>query len=39
MAQDLKAGADLQMGVQHAVYTYDMLVEGDTRASLLADLD
>jgi len=25
--------------VQHAVYTYDMLVEGDTRASLLADLD
>ena len=39
MAQDLKAGADWQIGVQHAVYTYDMLVEGDTRASLLADLD
>ena len=39
MAQDLKAGADLHMGVQHAVYTYDTLVEGDTRASLLADLD
>ena len=39
MAQELKAGADLQIGVQHAVYTYDMLVEGDTRASLLADLD
>jgi hypothetical protein len=39
MAQDLKAGADLRIGVQHAVYTYDMLVEGDTRASLLADLD
>jgi hypothetical protein len=39
MAQDLKAGADLQIGVQHAVYTYDVLVEGDTRASLLADLD
>jgi len=39
MAQDLKAGANLQIGVQHAVYTYDMLVEGDTRASLLADLD
>ena len=39
MAQDLKAGADWQIGVQHAVYTYDMLVEGDTRASLLRDLD
>jgi len=39
MAQDLKAGADWQIGVQHAVYTYVMLVEGDTRASLLRDLD
>ena len=39
MAKDLKAGANWQIGVQHAVYTYDMLVEGDTRASLLADLD
>jgi hypothetical protein len=39
MAQELKAGANWQIGVQHAVYTYDMLVEGDTRASLLADLD
>lgn len=39
MAQELKAGADLRIGVQHAVYTYDSLVEGDTRASLLADLD
>jgi len=39
MAQELKAGADFQIGVQHAVYTYDVLVAGDTRASLLADLD
>jgi hypothetical protein len=39
MARELKAGADLQIGVQHAVYTYDVLVAGDTRASLLADLD
>lgn len=39
MAQQLKAGAGWQIGVQHAVYNYDMLVEGDTRASLLADLD
>jgi hypothetical protein len=39
MAEELKSGADWQIGVQHAVYTYDLLVEGDTRASLLADLD
>jgi Protein of unknown function (DUF3501) len=39
MAQELKAGANWKIGVQHAVYSYDMLVEGDTRASLLADLD
>ena len=39
MARDLKTGADWRIGVQHAVYTYDLLVEGDTRASLLADLD
>ena len=39
MARQLKAGANWKIGVQHAVYTYDMLVEGDTRASLLADLD
>ena len=39
MAQDLNADADWKIGVQHAVYTYDMLVAGDTRASLLADLD
>ena len=39
MAQDLKAGADWLIGVHHAVYTYHMLVEGDTRSSLLRDLD
>jgi hypothetical protein len=39
MAEELKSGADWKIGVQHAVYTYDLLVEGDTRASLLADLD
>lgn len=39
MAADLKAGADWRIGVQHAVYTYDLLVEGDTRSSLLNDLD
>ena len=39
MAQELKAGADWQIGVQHAVYTYHLLIEGDTRSSLLNDLD
>ena len=39
MAQDLKAGADWLIGVHHAVYTYHILVEGDTRSSLLNDLD
>lgn len=39
IAQELNAGADLQIGAQHEVYTYDVLVAGDTRTSLLADLD
>jgi hypothetical protein len=39
MAEELKSGADWKIGIQHAVYTYDMSVEGDTRASLLRDLD
>ena len=39
MAGELKAGADWKVGVQHAIYTYDVTVEGETRASLLNDLD
>ena len=39
MAQALKSGADWRMGVQHPVYTYDLAIEGETRASLLKDLD
>jgi hypothetical protein len=39
MAEELKSDADWKIGVQHSVYTYNLLVEGDTRASLLADLD
>ena len=39
MAVELKAGADWKVGVQHAIYTYDVTVEGETRASLLNDLD
>ena len=39
MAQDLKAGADWNIGVQHAIYSYEMAVEDNTRTSLLADLD
>ena len=39
MARDLKAGAHWRIGVQHAVYTYEVDIEGETRASLLNDLD
>ena len=39
MARDLKAGASWCIGVQHAVYTYEVDIEGETRASLLNDLD
>jgi len=39
MAGDLKAGADWRIGVQHPVYTYDVKISGDTRNSLLNDLD
>jgi hypothetical protein len=38
MAQELKAGADWRIGVQHPVYTYDMTISGETRNSLLNDL-
>lgn len=39
MARDLKAGANWRIGVQHAVYTYEVDIEGETRSSLLNDLD
>ena len=39
MARELKAGANWRIGVQHAVYTYEVEIEGETRASLLNDLD
>lgn len=39
MAGDLKAGANWRIGVQHPVYTYDIAIDGDTRESLLKDLD
>jgi len=39
MAQELKVGARWTLGVQHAVYTYEVDIEGETRASLLNDLD
>ena len=39
MARELKDGAQWVIGVQHPVYTYDIRVEGDTRTSLLNDLD
>jgi hypothetical protein len=39
MAQELKAGAQWRIGVQHPVYSYDLEIEDETRASLLNDLD
>ena len=39
MAQELAAGAEWKVGVQHAIYTYEVAIEGATRASLLNDLD
>ena len=39
MASELKAGADWRIGVQHPVYSYEVTVDGETRASLLNDLD
>lgn len=37
-AEALKAGAPWQIGVQHAIYTFDLMIEGETRQSLLQDL-
>lgn len=39
MAQALKSGVEWKMGVQHPVYTFDLAIEDETRASLLNDLD
>ena len=39
MAVDLKSGVKWKIGVQHAIYTYELDVEGETRDSLLKDLD
>jgi len=39
LAAKLKAGAEWRIGVQHAIYTYDLAIEGATRESLLNDLD
>ncbi len=39
MAAELKAGGDWKIGVQHAIYTFSFDVDGETRESLLNDLD
>jgi hypothetical protein len=39
MAEDLEAGVAWRIGVQHPVYTFEVEVEGETRTSLLNDLD
>ncbi len=38
-AQALKNGDNWLVGVQHPVYTYQLEVEGETRRSLIKDLD
>jgi len=39
MIAALKDGAALAMGVEHSVYSYQIGIEGETRTSLLNDLD
>ncbi|MBT8433433.1 MAG: DUF3501 family protein [Gammaproteobacteria bacterium] len=39
IAQELKAGAKWNIGVQHPVYSYELDIVDETRASLLNDLD
>ena len=38
-ASALRAGAEWRIGVQHAVYTHEVVIDGDTRESLLQDLN
>ncbi len=39
LAKELKDGADWHIGVQHPIYTYEIAVNGETRDSLLNDLN
>jgi hypothetical protein len=39
LARELKAGATWTIGVQHPVYTYELTIDGETRDSLINDLD
>ncbi len=39
LANELDSGADWRIGVQHPVYTYQLIIDGATRESLLNDLD
>ena len=39
MARTLKDGAELRAGVQHPIYEFEVVIENETRASLLNDLD
>ena len=38
MVDAFKDGADWAIGVQHPVYSYELIVEGATRVTLLNDL-
>ena len=39
LAKELKDGAVWHIGVQHPIYTYEFAINGETRDSLLNDLD
>ena len=39
MVAALKSGSALSMGVEHSVYTYNLQLPDETRASLINDLD
>lgn len=39
MISALKNGAELKMGVEHSVYTHQLIVDDDTKASLINDFD
>jgi hypothetical protein len=39
MVAALKAGSALDIGVEHAIYSYNVTADDETRQSLINDLD
>ncbi len=39
MISALKNGGELKMGVEHSIYTHQLTIDDDTKASLINDLD